>query len=102
MIFQLLYSSIQYKKMLSKKQKKEITAEYQQSTFDTGSSPVQIALLSANIKLLSEHIKKNKHDYSSLRGLQGMIQRRKKLLSYFASQSPQKYKELVTKLGIRH
>lgn len=68
---------------------------------DTGSSEVQVALLTARINGLKEHFEKNIHDFHSNRGLLKMIGHRKSLLKYIKSRSEDKYKKLIKELGLR-
>lgn len=86
---------------LLQEQKQEIISEYQIHDTDTGSADVQVAMLSERISRLSQHLQKNKKDYSSRRGLLQMIGRRKRLLAYINAQDPARYRALITKLGIR-
>lgn len=79
----------------------EIIKEYQQSANDTGSTNVQIALLSTRIKHLTEHFKIHKKDHHSRRGLLKLVSQRKKLLTYLKSQSGEDYLSLIGKLGLR-
>jgi small subunit ribosomal protein S15 len=69
---------------------------------DTGSPEVQVAILSRRIAELTEHFKTHKKDHHSRRGLLLMVSRRKSLLGYLRSRSPERYKTLITSLGIRH
>jgi small subunit ribosomal protein S15 len=68
---------------------------------DTGGSSVQVAILTERIKELTEHLKSNKHDYATRRGLLQMVGRRRRLLRYIAERDSQAYLELIKKLGIR-
>lgn len=81
--------------------KQQVINEYQVHGTDTGSTELQIAMLTARVKQLSEHLKTNKKDHSSRRGLLKVIGRRKRLMSYLQSQNRTKYQELIQKLGIR-
>ena len=81
--------------------KAEIVKEFGKNEQDTGSVEVQIALLTARIKNLTEHLKSNKQDKHSTRGLNKMVSTRKKLLNYLSSQDINKARALKTKLGIR-
>ncbi len=81
--------------------KQQVINEYQVHGTDTGSTEVQIAMLTARVKQLSEHLKTNKKDHSSRRGLLKVIGRRKRLMAYLQSQDRTKYQELIQKLGIR-
>ncbi len=81
--------------------KAEVKNEYKLHDQDTGSAEVQVALLSARIKELTEHLKMHKKDHSSRRGLIMMVNKRRKLLTYLKSQDDARYKELISKLGLR-
>lgn len=81
--------------------KAEIVHKYQTSANDTGSVGVQVALLSANINSLTEHLKAHKKDVHSRRGLVGMVNRRRKLLKYLRSKDEGQYQVLIEGLGIR-
>ncbi len=68
---------------------------------DTGSPEVQVALLTARINHLTEHMKANKHDYHSQRGLLKMVGRRRNLLAYLQKNDIMRYRALIAKLGLR-
>ncbi len=87
--------------VLVQEQKQNIINEYQIHETDTGSADVQVAMLTERINRLSSHLKTNKKDFSSRRGLLRMIGRRKRLLSYILKQDQARYRELITRLGIR-
>src|SRR5690554_1469374 len=89
------------KGMLTKETKAEIIKEYQLKEGDTGSPEVQIALLTARISLLTEHLKVHKKDYHSRRGLLKMVGQRKRLLKYLKNKDINRYRELISRLGIR-
>jgi small subunit ribosomal protein S15 len=86
---------------LDPEKKTEIIQEYRIHDKDTGSVEVQVALLTARIRHLTEHLKKHPKDYHSRRGLMKMVGRRRKLLKYLRKKKPQTYKELIEKLGLR-
>ena len=86
---------------LLQERKQEIISEHQVHETDTGSVDVQIAMLTDRINTLSQHLQKNKKDYSSRRGLMKMIGQRKRMLAYLTKQDPERYKALIQKLGIR-
>jgi len=86
---------------LLQERKQEIISENQVHETDTGSVDVQIAMLTDRINTLSQHLQKNKKDYSSRRGLMKMIGQRKRMLSYLMKQDAERYKALIKKLGIR-
>lgn len=81
--------------------KKEIILNFGRSENDTGSPEVQIAILTARINHLTEHLKKNKQDFSSRRGLLKLVGIRKSLLTYLKKVNIDSYRELIAKLGIR-
>ena len=81
--------------------KQAIKAEFQRHDRDTGSSEVQIALLTKEIAALTEHLKVNKKDHSSRYGLLRKVQNRRKLLDYLKRENEAGYQELIKKLGIR-
>ncbi|MGB7443055.1 MAG: 30S ribosomal protein S15 [Coleofasciculaceae cyanobacterium] len=86
---------------LTQESKQEIIDGYQVHETDTGSADVQIAMLTARISQLSSHLKSNKKDHSSRRGLLKMIGRRKRLMSYLRKQDKERYQALIGRLGIR-
>ncbi|MDR0869417.1 MAG: 30S ribosomal protein S15 [Planctomycetaceae bacterium] len=87
--------------LLTKEAKQELIEQYKRSEGDTGSSEVQIAVLTKKINLLTEHIRGNKRDYSSQRGLMAMVSRRRGLLDYLKDRDPQRYVDIIQALGIR-
>lgn len=87
--------------MISKEKKQAIINEYGRCPGDTGSPEVQIAVLSARIAELTEHLKKNPKDYHSRRGMYMMVGQRRGLLDYLKRKDLNKYRELIEKLGIR-
>lgn len=82
-------------------QKEQIIKKFQRTSMDTGSSEVQVALLTFRIKDLTEHFKVNKKDHHSRQGLIKLVNRRKKLLSYLRETSPEVYTKLITDLELR-
>jgi small subunit ribosomal protein S15 len=86
---------------LSTEQKGGIVEQYRRNTKDTGSPEVQIALLSARINELGEHFTAHKRDHASRRGLLKMVNQRRKLLDYLKSTAPDRYQDVVTRLGLR-
>ena len=86
---------------ITKENKKEVILKFAVNPNDTGSSEVQIAVLSERIKNLIDHFKDHKHDNHSKRGLLAMVNKRKKLLSYLSRKDESKYKEVIKKLNIR-
>ena len=87
--------------MLSKEKKQQIIEEYATSPDDTGSSEVQIALLTHRITDLTEHLKVHKSDTHSRRGLLKLVGQRRRQLAYLQKKSPQRYRELIQRLGLR-
>ena len=81
--------------------KKEVIQKYKIHNKDCGSPEVQVAVLSQKILQLQDHFKANSKDHSSKRGLLLMVARRRRLLDYLKSRSPERYKTLITSLGIR-
>lgn len=79
----------------------QIKADYGLHEKDTGSSSVQIAILTHRIKGLTEHLKVNSHDFHSRSGMLKMVSRRKKLLKYLRARDITAFRELVAKLGLR-
>ena len=87
--------------MISKEKKQEVIKNFATKEGDTGSCEVQIAVLSARIAELTEHLKANKNDEHSRRGLIKLVSRRKKLIKYMERVNLQGARELKAKLGIR-
>jgi len=75
--------------------------QFRRKEGDTGSPEVQIAVLTARINQLTEHLKKNKHDESSRRGLLKMVGQRRRHLAYLGRTNPEKYREVTEKLNLR-
>jgi small subunit ribosomal protein S15 len=86
---------------LTKEVKEAIIAEYGDSATDSGSTEVQIALLTQRIKDLTEHLKTHKHDHHTRRGLLKLVGQRKRLLNYLRGKDIEGYRQLIAKLGIR-
>jgi small subunit ribosomal protein S15 len=87
--------------MLDKKAKEKLIKKYRVHDTDTGSSQVQIAILTEEIKELTEHLKKHKHDFSSRRGLLKKVGERRKLLKYLQKENAEQFKDLATKLKLK-
>lgn len=87
--------------MLLKSEKQAIMKQYAQKEGDTGSPEVQVAVLTAEINRLTEHFKVHKHDFHSQRGLMKMVGRRRNLLAYLKDKDLNRYKELISSLGLR-
>lgn len=87
--------------MITSEKKQKVIANLQKGKKDTGSSAVQVGILTERIKELTDHLKTNKHDYMARRGLLQMVGKRKRLLKYIADHDSQEYLALIKKLGIR-
>ncbi len=87
--------------MITTEMKKEIIAKYGKTPEDTGSPEVQIALLSARITELTEHLKIHKKDHHSRRGLLKMVGQRRGLLDYLKKTDIERYRAIIEKLGLR-
>ena len=87
--------------MISKEVKAQLTAEYGRTPNDTGSPEVQVAILTARIQELTEHLKANPKDHHSRRGLLKMVGKRRGLLDYIKENDVNEYRALIEKLGIR-
>ena len=87
--------------MIAKEKKQAIIAEYGRTPNDTGSPEVQIAVLTATIQELTDHLKVNPKDHHSRRGMLKMIGRRRGLLSYLKSVDIERYRSLIERLGLR-
>ena len=86
--------------MISKEKKQAIIAEYGRSEGDTGSPEVQVAILTARIQELTEHLKVNKKDHHSRRGLLKMVGQRRGMLAYLKKTDIERYRTLIAKLGL--
>ena len=87
--------------MISKEKKQAIIAEYARTPGDTGSPEVQVAVLTARIQELTEHLKQNPKDHHSRRGMLKMIGQRRGLLSYLKEIDIERYRSLIERLGLR-
>ena len=87
--------------MLAREKKASVISQYRVHPTDTGSPEVQIAVLSERIGELTEHFKTHKKDHASRRGLLMMVSRRRRLLDYLKSYDPERYKDVIQRLGIR-
>lgn len=83
------------------KNKQEIVKQYGKNEKDTGSTAVQVAMMSQKITELTEHLKSNQKDFATKRGLLMLVGKRKRLLSYLKTQNLDEYRDLIKKLGIR-
>ena len=86
---------------LSKSEKQAIIEEFGRKNNDTGSPEVQVALLTTRISQLTEHLKEHKHDEHSRRGLIKMVGQRRRHLNYLSREEPDRYKEVIKRLGLR-
>jgi len=87
--------------VLSKEEKAKIIKAFARTPDDTGSPEVQVALLTYRINHLTEHLKTHKHDEHSRRGLLKMVGQRRRQLAYLKKVSPERYRELIRRLGLR-
>mgnify|MGYP002518767744 FL=1 len=87
--------------MLKREQKEAIIKEYAIKDGDTGSVEVQVALLTEEIKILTDHLKTNIHDFHSKRGLLTKVGKRRNLLEYLKRTDINRYRELIKRLGLR-
>ena len=87
--------------MISKEKKTAIINEYARTPGDTGSPEVQVAILTARIQELTEHLKTNKKDHHSRRGMYKMVGQRRGLLDYLKKTDIERYRSLIERLGIR-
>lgn len=87
--------------MISSEKKQAVVSSLQTAKNDTGSSTVQVGILTERIKELTDHLKANKKDFAARRGLLQMVGKRKRHLQYIAEKDSNKYLELIKKLGIR-
>jgi small subunit ribosomal protein S15 len=87
--------------MITKERKAEVTSDLKAHDKDTGSPAVQVGIMTARIAELTDHMKKNKHDFMARRRLLQLVGKRKRLLKYIADQNGEEYLALLKKLGIR-
>ena len=88
--------------MIEKDKKQAIIEEYKTHDADTGSTEVQVAILTARIRELTEHMKVHQKDFHSRRGLLIMVGKRRRLLQYLKSRDFSRYQSLIQRLGLRH
>lgn len=88
-------------RMISTEKKQELIKTHQQSKTDTGSTEVQVSIITARINEITDHLKSNKHDYMARRGLLQLVGKRRRLLSYLAEKDGKAYLALIKKLGLR-
>ena len=84
-----------------KEKKLEIIGNYKRSEADTGSTEVQVALLTQRINELTSHMAANRHDYHSQRGLLKLVGQRRRLLAYLSRENKDRYRSLISQLGLR-
>ena len=82
-------------------EKSELIKEFEMHDGDTGSAEVQIAIFDKRIKQLQEHLSMHKHDQSSRRGLLKLVGKRRRLLKYLRKEHPERYREIIKRLGLR-
>jgi small subunit ribosomal protein S15 len=86
---------------VTKDRKTEIIKEFETHPGDVGSSEVQIALLTERIAHLTKHLQEHKHDFHTRRGLLKLVGRRRRLQAYLAKESPERYRSVIQRLGLR-
>lgn len=86
---------------ISEQRRREVVNEYKVHENDSGSPEVQVALLTENIRDLTEHLKDHKHDFSGKRGLLAMVSRRTRLTTYLKERDRERYLKLIGRLGLR-
>ena len=87
--------------MTEKEKRQAIVQEYQSGENDTGSTEVQVALLTQRINELTEHLKVHKHDHHTRRGLIKLVGQRRRLLQYLTKNDVERYRQLIARLGLR-
>ena len=87
--------------MIDGETRANITKEYRLHTKDTGSTELQIAILTENIKQLTQHLREHKKDVHSRRGLVNMVSKRRRLLKYLTNEDVGRYQTLISRLGLR-
>jgi small subunit ribosomal protein S15 len=87
--------------MLTKQEKQEVIGDFETHQGDTGSPEVQIAILTRRINELTEHLKTHRKDHASRRGLLKMVGTRNSLLKYVSSKDVKRYREIISRLGLR-
>jgi len=86
---------------LHKEEKSQIIQEYRTHQDDTGSPEVQVALLTERINQLTEHLQSHSHDHHSRRGLLKLVGRRRRLLAYLQRKDVERYRDIISRLGLR-
>ena len=87
--------------MIEKERKTTLITQYQHKENDSGSTEVQVALLTERIRKLTEHLKTHEHDHHSRRGLLKLVGHRRSLLAYLSRNEPNRYRQLIASLGLR-
>lgn len=87
--------------MLTKERKTDLIQEFATKDGDTGSPEVQVAILTERIKYLTTHLKANKHDYHTRRGLLKLVGQRRRQLRYLNNRDVNRYREVIARLGLR-
>lgn len=87
--------------VLTKDQKKQLIEQFRLKETDTGSPEVQIAILTARINRLTEHLQEHRKDFASRRGLLMLVSKRRRMLDYLKRTAPERYLEIIRRLGIR-
>lgn len=87
--------------MLTKEQKAQLASNFRLHATDTGSTDVQVALLTERIRQLTEHLRVHRKDHHSQRGLMKLVGQRRRLLRYLSRSEPARYKALISQLGLR-
>jgi small subunit ribosomal protein S15 len=92
---------VKYRVPVSKEAKAQIIRDFETHPGDVGSAEVQIALLTQRINELTEHLRQHKHDFHTRRGLLKLVGRRRRLQAYLSRKSPERYRTVITRLGLR-
>ena len=87
--------------MLDQETRQSITTEYQTHANDTGSTEVQVAVLTERIKQVTDHLRTHRKDVHSRRGLVGLVSQRRRLLKYLSNEDVNRYQTLISRLGLR-
>ncbi len=86
---------------MDKQAKQNVIKEFQQNEKDTGSTEVQVAILTARIERLTGHLADNRHDFHTKHSLLSLVGQRRRLLAYAKKENPGRYQELIARLGLR-
>jgi small subunit ribosomal protein S15 len=92
---------LEYRVPVTKEKKEQLIQDFQTHPGDVGSTEVQIALLTERISQLTEHLRQHKHDYHTRRGLLRLVGRRRRLQAYLSRKSPETYRQVIARLGLR-